>query len=167
MKILVRYPDRDEEREIYRRVNAGEPPESNPVMSGADVIELQQLVRRVPISDLLIDYTMNLVRSTRREEPHAPTFVRSWVTWGIGPRGGQSLILAAKARAALHGRPEVDIEDLRTIAPAVLRHRIVLNYSAEAANQTAESVVARLLEETPITTSPQAHDERLRRVLQS
>jgi MoxR-like ATPase len=166
MKVLVRYPNRDEEREIYRQISGTEQIEPQPVMSGDEVIELQRLVRRVPISDLLIDYTMNLVRATRRDEPEAPVFTRNWVTWGIGPRGGQSLILAAKARAALHGRPDVDVEDLQKIAPAVLRHRLVLNYSAEAANQTADTVIARLLDETPITSSPKAHDERLQRVLQ-
>jgi MoxR-like ATPase len=166
MKVLVRYPSRDEEREIYRQIGAAEQGEPMPVMSGAEVIDLQQIVRRVPISDLLIDYTMNLVRLTRRDELGSPAYIRSWVTWGIGPRGGQSLILAAKARAALYGRPEVDAEDIQRIAPAVLRHRMVLNYSAEAANQTTDTIIARLVQETPVSSSPKAHDERLQRVLQ-
>lgn len=166
MKVIVQYPSRDEERLIYRQITGGEISDPTPVMHGEDVIEIQRLVRRVPISDLLVDYTMNLVRATRRDEDEAPQFVRDWVQWGVGPRGGQSLILAAKARAALYGRPEVDAEDLQKVAKAVLRHRILLNYTAEAAGETADSVIDRLIDETPITSSPKAHDERLQRVLQ-
>ena len=166
MKVLVRYPTRDEERLIYRQITGVEQPEPNAVMSGQDVIELQHLVRRVPINDLLVDYTMNLVRATRKNEHEAPEFIRDWVSWGVGPRGGQSLILAAKARAALYGRPEVDAEDIQKVAPAVLRHRILLNYSAEASGETTDTVIQRLIDETPITSEPKAHDERLQRVLQ-
>jgi MoxR-like ATPase len=167
MKVVVRYPTRDEERAIYRQITGVEQNEPKAVMSGQEVIELQNLVRRIPITDMLIDYTMNLVRSTRQDESEAPEFIRNWVSWGVGPRGGQSLILAAKARAALYGRPEVSPEDLQKVAPAVLRHRIVLNYSAEAAGQTADSVIAQLIAETPINSSEKAKDERLQRVLQS
>ncbi|MCA9217273.1 MAG: AAA family ATPase [Planctomycetales bacterium] len=166
MKVVVKYPTRDEEREIYKQITGIAESNPEPVMHGEEVLEIQRLVRRVPISDLLVDYTMNLIRATRRDEDEAPQFVRDWVQWGIGPRGGQSLILAAKARAALYGRPEVDAEDLQKVAPAVLRHRILVNYTAEAAGESPDTVIGRLIEETPITSSPKAHDERLQRVLQ-
>ena len=91
-----------------------------------------------------------LVRSTRIGQPNVPAFVKEWISWGIGPRGGQSLIAAAQARAALDGRPEVDIGDIQAIAKAVLRHRIVLNYNAEAQGQTAETVIQKLIDAIPL-----------------
>ena len=167
MKVIVKYPSRKEERAIYQQMTGDDNVEPSAVLTGEEVIEMQHLVRRIPISDLLIDYTMNLIRATRGDGDESPDFVRDWVSWGVGPRGGQSLILAAKARAALYGRPEVDVEDLRNVAVAVLRHRIVLSYSAEAANQTADSIIKRLLEVTPLSSSTKANDERIQRVLQS
>ncbi len=167
MKILVDYPTRDEERQIYRVMTGAEIHAPAPVLSGTEVIELQQLIRRVPISDLLIDYTMQLMRATRRNTDDALDFVKRWVMWGVGPRGGQSLILAAKARAALSGRPEVEAEDLQALAPAVLRHRIVLNYNAEAEGQTADTVIARLLEAVPIHDSRKGTHGALERVLKA
>ena len=166
MKVLVPYPTEEEERTIYRQVTGMEQQEPEPVLSGEEVIELQNLVKRLPVSDLLIDYTMSLVRATRRSEADAPDLVKQMVLWGVGPRGGQSLIMAAKARAALHGRPEVDVEDIRSLAFAVLRHRMVLNYNAEAAGETPDTVIAKLIDTIPITSSRGARDERLQRVLQ-
>src|SRR4029078_6365124 len=90
-----------------------------------------------------------LVRSTRPAEKTSPKFIRDWVLWGVGPRGGQSLLMAARARAALDGRPEGDVDDIRAMATAVLRHRIVLNYNAESQGQTSETVIQRLIEEIP------------------
>jgi MoxR-like ATPase len=167
MKILVEYPTPEEERQIYRVMTGADMKEPSPVLSGEEVIELQRLIRRVPISDLLIDYTMHLMRATRRNSDDALDFVKRWVLWGVGPRGGQSLILAAKARAALAGRPEVEAEDLQALAPAVLRHRIVLNYNAEAEGQTADTVVARLLDAVPIHDSRKAAHGPLERVLKA
>jgi MoxR-like ATPase len=167
MKIIVRYPTPEEERQIYRQTTDETSNTVEAVLSGEEVSELQQLVRRIPICDLLIDYTMNLVRATRCNEVEAPEMVKNWVLWGVGPRGGQSIILAAKARAALHGRPEVVVEDIQNVAPAVLRHRMVLNYTAEAAGESPDSIIQRLIESTPVSTSAKASDERVQRVLQS
>jgi len=167
MKVLVRYPTPDEERVIYR-MNTGKtvtPPRH--VLNGSQILELQELVRRVPISDFLIDYTMRLVHASRKENPSAPDFVKRFVMWGIGPRGGQSLILAAKARAALAGKPEVSLEDLQHVAPPVLRHRLVLNYTAEAEGQTTDSVIARLLETVAMHESGSIEDEKIERVLKA
>ncbi|MCA9025789.1 MAG: MoxR family ATPase [Planctomycetaceae bacterium] len=165
MKVIVNYPTRDEEREIYRTTTGIEHGEPERVLSGEEVLELQDLVRKVPISDMLIDYTMSLVRATRRDDPEAADFVKQWVLWGVGPRGGQSLILAAKARAALYGRSEVTAEDLQEMAPSVLRHRIVLSYNAEADGQTPDSVIAKLIDTTPLDNSTSAGDGRVQRVL--
>ncbi|MBX3442207.1 MAG: MoxR family ATPase [Planctomyces sp.] len=167
MKILVSYPTREEERLIYKMTTGAAPDEPEQVLSGDEVLELQSLVRRVPISDTLVDYTMSLVRATRKEDVEAPDFVRKWALWGVGPRGGQSLILAAKARAALHGRPEVSAEDLQAMAPAVLRHRVVLSYNAEADGQTPDTLIGRLVESVPVYGGAAAADGRVQRALKS
>jgi len=166
MKVFVNYPSADEERRIYRLMTGGAVEEPTPVLGPEEVIELQQVVRLVPISDLLLDYVMRLIRATRvgREGAEAPGFVKQWVLWGAGPRGGQSLIMAAKARAALRGNPEVEAEDIRAMAAAVLRHRIVLNYNAEAEGQTPDTVIERLLDQTPLSAH-QPDDARVERVL--
>jgi len=101
MKIIVKYPTRDEERLIYKTVTGDDQSEPVATLTGEEVLELQHLVRRVPINDFLVDYTMDLIRATRRDSEDAPEFINRWVLWGAGPRGGQSLILAAKARACL------------------------------------------------------------------
>ncbi len=166
MKVVVGYPTRDEERAIYRLTTGAAGGSANHVLSGEEVLELQKLVRRVPVSDLLIDHVMELVRATRRDDPEAPPFVKNWILWGVGPRGGQSLILAAKARAALYGRPEVDIEDIRAMAVPVLRHRVVLSYNAEAEGQTPDTIIQKLLETVPLHSGPAAHDPHVQRALQ-
>ena len=167
MKIIVKYPTREEERLIYKTVTGDDQAEPEATLTGEEVLELQHLVRRVPISDFLVDYTMDLIRATRRDSEDAPEFINRWVLWGAGPRGGQSLILAAKARAALYGRPEVSVEDLQTVAKAVLRHRIVLSYNAESEGQTADTVIERLIEETPLHQSAAGKDGQFERILKS
>ncbi|QDT56873.1 ATPase family associated with various cellular activities (AAA) [Caulifigura coniformis] len=166
MKIIVRYPSRDEERQILKTTTGAVPRDPQQVLSAEEVLELQALVRRVPISDTLIDYVMSLVRATRKDEGEAPDFVKKWVLWGVGPRGGQSLILAAKARAALYGRPEVSADDIQAMATAVLRHRVVLSYNAEADGQSPDSLIRRLVETTPVYDSKAVSDGRVQRVLQ-
>src|SRR5690606_16279240 len=132
MKVFVNYPTPEEEKAIYKMmtgVGGGEP---EPQLTGEQMLDLQKTVRRVPINDLLLDYVMRFIRSTRNADPLAPEFVKRWLMWGAGPRGGQALLMAAKTRAALKGRPEVSVEDLHAMAVPVLRHRIVVNYNAEA-----------------------------------
>ena len=149
-KIFIRYPSRDEERRIYRETTGADPREITPLITGEKIASLQKLVRRVPVSDYCIDYAMDLVRATRAEEDESPKYIREYVSWGAGPRAGQSLILAAKARAALAGRPSVGVEDIRAVARPVLRHRVVLNYNAQAAGETSDTIIARLLEDIPV-----------------
>ena len=126
---------------VYRLTTSDNPAAPAAVVSGDEMLKLQGIVRRVPVSDLCVEYIARLVRSTRPTDPAAPKFIRDWVHWGVGPRGGQSLIMAGRARAALDGRPEVDVDDIRAMAAAVLRHRIVLNYNAESEGQTGETVI--------------------------
>jgi MoxR-like ATPase len=165
MKILVGYPTPEEERKIYRITTGAEQSHPIRVLDGNEVLDLQHLVRRIPISDLLIDYTMNLMRATRPAIDSPPDFVKRFVMWGVGPRGGQWLILAAKARAALDGRPEVGVEDLMAMAPSVLRHRIVLNYTAEAEGQTPDTIVRQLLQAIPVHGTSNRVDGQLERLL--
>jgi MoxR-like ATPase len=165
LKVFVNYPNEAEERRIYRLTTGDAPPDPVPVVAGAEMLRLQTVVRRVPISDLCVDYVARLVRATRPADSVAPKFIHDWILWGVGPRGGQSLIMAARARAALDGRPEVSVDDLRAMAPAVLRHRMVLNYNAEAQGQTSESIVAKLLETLPLHPGRPGEQARVERVL--
>jgi len=167
LKVFVGYPSEEEERRIYRLTTADAAAVPTPVVSGEDLLHLQAIVRRVPISDLSVGYVARLVRLTRPAEPAAPQFIRDWVHWGVGPRGGQSLIMAARARAALDGRPEVGIEDIRAMAAAVLRHRIVLNYTAESQGQTTQTVIEKLIDTIPLHAAPPAELERVERVLKT
>jgi MoxR-like ATPase len=149
-KIYITYPTRDEERRIYRLTTGATTAEITPTLTGERIVQLQRLVRRVPVSDHCIDYAMDLVQATRGPDHGGPTWIGEWVAWGAGPRAGQSLILAAKARAALAGRPSVSIEDIRSVALPVLRHRILINYNAQAAGETSDSIVKKLLKDIPV-----------------
>jgi MoxR-like ATPase len=149
-KIFISYPKPEEERRIYRVTTGAEQQEITPLIAGERIAALQHLVRRVPVSDHCIDYAMDLVRATRGPEHGGPAYIGEWVAWGAGPRAGQSLILAAKARAALAGRPSVSVDDIRAVVRPVLRHRIVINYNAQAAGESSDSIVKRLLDDVPV-----------------
>ncbi|MCR4414651.1 MAG: MoxR family ATPase, partial [Thermoguttaceae bacterium] len=129
-KVFVKYPSFQEEFEIARRTTALATDQVQPVLDAEDILELQRMVRGVPISDHLIRYSLSLVRQTRVGESGAPDFVESQLSWGAGPRAVQYLILGAKARALLHGRTHVTCEDLQVLAKPVLRHRLVLSFTA-------------------------------------
>jgi MoxR-like ATPase len=149
-KIYITYPKPEEERRIYRVTTSATEMEITPTLDGERISALQRVVRRVPVSDHCIDYAMDLVRATRGPDHGGPGYIREWVSWGAGPRAGQALILAAKARAALAGRPSVSVDDVREVAPPVLRHRIVLNYNAQAAGESSDSIVKKLLKDVPV-----------------
>src|SRR2546422_4782081 len=140
-KVFVKYPSFTEEFEIARRTTALVTEEILPVLTGDQIIELQRLVRRVPVTDHVIQYTLALVRQTRIGEPGVPKFVRDWLSWGAGPRAVQYLILGAKARALLYGRSHVQTEDVQALALPVLRHRILTNFTAASEGITTDSVV--------------------------
>jgi MoxR-like ATPase len=149
-KIFISYPTPEEERRIYRVTTGVEQPEITPRISGERITALQRLVRRVPVSDQCIDYAMDLVRATRGPEHGGPKYIGEWISWGAGPRAGQALILASKARAALAGRPSVAIDDIQAVARPVLRHRLVVTYNAQAAGESTDSIIKRLLDDVPI-----------------
>jgi MoxR-like ATPase len=148
-KIFITYPKPEEERRIYRLTTGVDEQEITPMLPGERISALQRVVRRVPVSDHCIDYAMDLVRATRGPAHGGPSYIEQWVAWGAGPRAGQSLILAAKAKAALAGRPSVSVDDIRSVALPVLRHRIVTNYNAQAAGETSDTIVSKLLSDVP------------------
>ncbi|RJP73691.1 MAG: MoxR family ATPase [Candidatus Zixiibacteriota bacterium] len=144
--LWVDYPSLDEERTIVKTTTSAPPADMKPLLTGEEIIALQDLVRRIPVSDHVVDYAVGLARRTRPGDPSAPQFVKDWIRWGAGPRAGQFLILGAKTRAALDGRPTPDEEDVRRVALPVLRHRLVLNFNAEAEGVGAVGVVEKLLD---------------------
>ena len=147
--IHVGYPTEEEEFRIVRMTTAGLKTELKHVLSGEEVIMLQDLVRKVPVADHVIRYALQFSRLTRRGEGQVPDFVNDFVGWGAGPRASQYLILAGKARALLKGRYHVSTEDIRAVALPVLRHRIVTNFNAEAEGIRSDSIVRRLMEHIP------------------
>jgi MoxR-like ATPase len=166
-KVFVRYPKFDEEFEIARRTTALQTEEVTPVLSGEQILELQTLVRKVPVSDHVIRYTLALVRQTRLGEPGVPKFVRDWLSWGAGPRAVQNLIIGGKARALLHGRVHVQTDDIQSLAYPVLRHRILTNFTAASEGVTADTVIKKLIEETPTKDSELTRDDRFKKIFAS
>ena len=147
--IYVDYPSRSEEIEIVETTTSAYSPELERVLSAADILELQRLVRRVPVPRHVVEYAVNFARSTRPSGDGVPEFIRNWVSWGAGPRASQFLILGAKTRAILGGRYTPGCDDVRAVAKPVLRHRIVTNFNAEAEGITTVDIVERLLKEIP------------------
>ncbi len=151
--INVAYPDADEELEIIHRTTARHEAHVEYVLDADQVMEIQSLVRDVPVADHVAKYALRLARATRRPvrdaEDDRPDFVRQYVTWGAGPRGSQFLVLAAKARAVLQGRSHVTNDDIAAIVHPVLRHRLITNYNAEADGVRADDLIDRLLETVP------------------
>ncbi|MBM3325351.1 MAG: MoxR family ATPase [Calditrichaeota bacterium] len=144
--LWVDYPSMNEENEIVRTTTSRYSLPVEKVLSGERIIELQDLVRRIPVADNVISYAVNLVRRTRPKSDDAPKFIKDYIAWGCGPRASQYLILGAKTRAALEGRPTPEMEDVRQIALPVLRHRLVTNFNAEADAVTAPEIVNKLLD---------------------
>jgi MoxR-like ATPase len=149
LNIKVDYPDEEEEFHIVQATTGGPVAALERVVSAADLTEMQDLVRKIPVAPYVIRYGLRFTRATRKEKGDVPDFVRDYVTWGAGPRASQYLILAAKARAVLHGRPYVACEDVRAVAAPVLRHRIMTNFNAEADGVKPDDIVRRLIEMIP------------------
>jgi MoxR-like ATPase len=143
--VRVDYPSIDEEKRILSMTAKDETGEIHKVLSGKAIVNLQKLVRSVPVGDFVIDFVTRLVRATRPKDPTAPDFVRKMVDWGAGVRAGQYLIQAGKAFAAMEGRFSVAIDDVRKGAEPVLRHRIGTNFQAQAEGKTSEDIIAMLL----------------------
>jgi MoxR-like ATPase len=163
--IFVDYPEEEEEFRIVEMTTSTHSSRIDRMLSATDILEMQDIVRKVPVAPYVIRYAMKFTRLTRKgsrvapgaqgaaaprkREAEVPDFVRDYVTWGAGPRATQFLILAAKARAVLHGRYYVSCEDVRSVAPPVLRHRIITNFNAEAEGIKPDDIVRRLIDIIP------------------
>ncbi|MFH1824805.1 MAG: MoxR family ATPase [Candidatus Firestonebacteria bacterium] len=143
--ISIDYPSKKEEIEIVKTTTGSYETILHKVLSSKDILKLQEIVRKVPASDYVINYAVDLVTATRPKESSSPEFIKEMVNWGAGPRASQSLIIGAKARAILNGRLSASIEDIFAIAHIVLKHRIVLSFKAEADGVTPETIVDNLL----------------------
>ncbi len=148
-RIDVGYPTAEEEFEIVKRTTGKEPGVVEPVLGPTRILEMQGLVRRVPVADHVMRYAVRLARATRPDEPSAPDFVKEYVGWGAGPRASQYLVLAGKAKALLDGRLTVSREDVRALAAPVLSHRVITNFHAEAERVGSGQVISRLIESVP------------------
>ena len=144
--IVVDYPDEKEEREIIRRVTSPGEGEVKALMTAEEILKLQDIVKRVPVGDHVIDFAADIARATRPNSGEAPEFVKDMVGWGAGPRAGIALIAAAKAHAVLRGRFHATTGDVSAVAAPVLRHRVLTTFNAEASGVTSDSIVEMLLE---------------------
>ena len=150
---LVRYPTPADELQIMKQAAGSHHPQLTRLLDGERIIQLQQLVRRVPVAEHVYVYARDLVRATRPGEEGAPDYVNELVQWGAGPRASIYLILAGKARAILHGRVHVTTDDIRKVSHPVLRHRILTTFSAEAAGMNSDQIVDRVLKDVPKSES--------------
>ena len=144
LNIYIDYPTENEEMEIVRYTTGAREPIVSPVMNAARIVELQKLVRRIPASDYVIQYAVDMVRNTRPETTRLD-YIKRWIRWGAGPRASQFLIIGAKTRAALDGRFTPGIEDIRSVALPVLRHRLITSFTADAEGISPDKIVEKLL----------------------
>ena len=148
-KIHVDYPTEQEEIDIMKQVTTGSSADPKAVLSKKDILALQDLVLRVPVADHIYQYAARLVRATRPGQDEAPDFINEWVSFGTGPRACLNLVMASKARAILHGRFNVAVEDIQTLALPVMRHRMGLNFAAQSEGKKTDDIVRQLLDEIP------------------
>ena len=144
--VVMDYLPEAEEVAVVQQTTAQRPPAIEPLFTGEDVLRFHELVRQMPIAQDLIRYAVRLAAASRPQQAGSPAFINDWVSWGAGTRAGQSLVLGAKARALLQGRTHVSTEDIRVLAAPVLRHRVLVNYRAEAEGVNVETLIRRLLE---------------------
>lgn len=148
--IIVGYPNRAEEIDIMKRTTSNLKPELKALLSGEQIMKLQEVVRQVVVADHVFAYAADLVRATRPREANVPKFIPELLSWGAGPRACQYLILGGKARALLHGRLHVTTEDIRAVAPPVLRHRLVTTFHADAEGITTDTIITKLIQTIPL-----------------
>ena len=152
-KIRVGYPSDDDELEVIRRVSSPAFAEASEhvekVLSGEDIINMQQVVLRIPAADHVLQYARRLVQCTRPGRDDSPEHVARWVSWGAGPRAGIYLVQTAKAHAVLQGRYHVSCDDVAAVAAPVLRHRLLCNYAAQAEGMTSDKVIADIIKNIP------------------
>lgn len=150
-EVNIDYPKYEEEKEIVTKTTSSFQAKLIKALNAKEIIHLQEIVRKVPASEYVVNYTVNLVTATRPSSSRAPEFIKRWVSWGGSPRGSQNLILGGKARAILNGRFNVSVEDIKALAHPVLRHRIILNFNAEAEGVRTDEVIDKLVETIPET----------------
>ena len=143
--INLDYPSFEEEVEVVKKTTTNSVPKASSILSSVDILEFQQLIRKIPVADNVIEYAVSLVSKTRPQSAKATEFVNKYVDWGAGPRASQNLILGAKATAAIKGKYSPDIEDVQAIAKPILRHRLVKNYKAEAEGISMDAIIENLL----------------------
>ena len=146
---FVDYPTSDELVAIVEQTTGGDEPEAHGVMTGEEIIEIQDIVRRIPVARPVVEYTVRLSTATRPKDPSAPDFVQQYLNWGAGPRAAQYLTLGAKANAVLHGNTHASIDDVKRVARSVLRHRVSLNFNAMADKLTDVEIIDKLLKAVP------------------
>jgi len=166
-KVLVTYPNFEEEFEVARRTTTTQTDHVTAVVAPEEILALQKLVREVPVSDHVIRYALSLVRQTRVGEKGVPEFVSDQLAWGAGPRAVQFLVVGAKARALMHHRSHVSVEDIQALAKPVLRHRIVVNFAAESDGISSDAIIDQLLEATPTQEDALANDSRFQAIFTS
>ncbi len=147
--VNIGYPSKKEERQIVRRTTMELETEPETVLSAADILTVQRVLRKLPVSDHVVDYAVSLARATRPKEPGTPPFINEWLTWGAGPRAAQYLVLGAKAHAILNGRLNISCDDVRAVAKPVLRHRLFTNFNADAEGIGPDQVIEKLLAHVP------------------
>ncbi|MFO7897632.1 MAG: MoxR family ATPase [Planctomycetota bacterium] len=162
-KVFVDYPGWDEEYDIVQNMTAIEEAEVARVLSGPDIIDLQRIVRRVPVAPHVVHYAMKIVRKTRVHEEGAPDFIRNYVSWGAGPRACQFLVLGARAFAVLNGRYYVSTDDIKRVACPVLRHRVITNFNADSEGVSPDDIVHKLIDTTPDKEEALTHDEKVQK----
>jgi MoxR-like ATPase len=165
--IRVDYPNEEEEFQIVKRTTADVQPTITATLNSEEIASLSHIVRRVPIADHVTRYALQFTRLTRKEKGDVPDFIRKYVSWGAGPRASQYLVLAAKARAVLHGRYFANCDDIRAVAPPVLRHRILTNFNAEAEGIKPDDLVHRLIETIPFDDYDESAGGKLPEVFRS
>jgi len=166
-KVHVSYPSFADEFEVARRTTGQNKTTIEPVLSGEEILSLQEFIRSIEVSENVIRYALAIVRQTRVGQDGVPDFVREQVAWGAGPRAVQFLILGAKARAAMSGRSYVDTSDVQFCAKPVLRHRMVVNFAAESDGVTSDAVVDKIISVTPTAQDELLRDARFQRILAS
>lgn len=143
--IELKYPSIEEEIEVVKATTSDETTKINALFNAEEILEVQHLIRRIPVADNVVNYAVTLVNKTRPNLETAPDFVKQYLDWGAGPRASQNLILGAKAHAAIRGKFSPDIEDVRAVVMGILKHRIIKNYKAEAEGISEENIIERLL----------------------
>ncbi len=166
-KVFVDYPSFDDEFEIARRTTARGNHEVKPVISGEEIIKLQDTIRDVPVSDHVVRYALSLVRQTRIGTDGVPGFVAQSIGWGAGPRAVQYLILGGKTRALMYGRTHVSTDDIAELAKPVLRHRLAVNFAAQSDGVTSDDVIDQLIEQTPAKEDELTNDARFQKIFAS